>query len=206
MHTIDSDAKAAHRAAREPGGSAARPAKRKVRHVVAPIAASALLVAAVVPHLGGRSLWLDESYSAVIATSNWADFAHIVYRREINMSAYYLMLRLPVGLAQSELMVRLPSLLAAVATVWYLHRLVRRELGPLPAAVAVLFFALNLTVLSYAQEARSYTMAMLVSTASTYHLLRGLSADGTRRQWLYWAAWSAVAPFVHVFCPQAEVR
>jgi mannosyltransferase len=173
---------------------------REARHVAAPIAASALLVAAVVPHLGRRPLWLDESYSAVIATSSWTDFAHVLYRREINMAAYYLMLRLPASLAHSELVLRLPSLLAAVATVWYLHRLVRRELGSLPAAVAVLLFALSSTVLSYAQEARSYTTAMLVSTASTYHLLRGISADRARRQWLCWAAWSVAAPFVHIYC------
>ena len=198
-HTVDSDAQVAHQV-REPDGSPARPATREARHLAVPTAASALLVAAVAPYLGQRSLWLDESYSAVIATSSWADFAHILYRREINMSAYYLLLRLPAGMAHSEFVLRLPSLLAAVATVWYLHRLVRRELGPLPAAVAVLFFILSSTVLSYAQEARSYTTAMLVGTASTYHLLRAMSTDRARGQWLCWAAWSAVAPFVHIYC------
>jgi 4-amino-4-deoxy-L-arabinose transferase-like glycosyltransferase len=166
-----------------------------------PAIASALLVALVAPHIGRRPFWLDESATASLVSSGWGTFSRVVIHREINMSAYYLALRPVAAIGEhSELALRLPSLAAAVAAVWYLHGLVGRYWGALAAGVAAVCLAVNPVVLHYGQEARSYSAAMLAVTASTYHLLRATEPGGGRRHWAWWAGWSSVAPFLHTYC------
>src|SRR5438105_13274266 len=44
-------------------------------------------------HLGARSLWVDEGATAVIARLDWWNFLRLLWRREANMSSYYLLIQ-----------------------------------------------------------------------------------------------------------------
>src|SRR5690349_19535155 len=60
-------------------------------------------------HLGTRSLWMDESATAAITSLKWSSFWKLIFSREMNMSAYYLLLRAFPFLHRSEFLLRLPS-------------------------------------------------------------------------------------------------
>ena len=53
-------------------------------------------------HLGARSLWVDEGATAVIARLDWWNFLRLLWRREANMSFYYLLMRGWIHLGHGE--------------------------------------------------------------------------------------------------------
>src|SRR5438067_1450960 len=44
-------------------------------------------------HLGGKSFWVDEAFSAVLAAAPWHVFWQQIRTTELNMVPYYLLLR-----------------------------------------------------------------------------------------------------------------
>ena len=44
-------------------------------------------------YLGRKPFWFDECFSVEVARLSWQDLLHLLWRREANMSLYYLMLR-----------------------------------------------------------------------------------------------------------------
>src|SRR5579872_5244212 len=71
--------------------------------------------------LACKPFWFDESFSAEVARLDWPNFLHLLWWREANMSLYYGLLRLWMGVVpvqgQSEFFIRSLSVLIAVATV-----------------------------------------------------------------------------------------
>lgn len=149
------------------------------RLVLAVIALTALTGVLSLWHLGGRSLWLDESVSTTLARASWSRFAHIVRVREANMSGYYLVLRAWSGLGHSDAFLRGLSVLAAVALVPLLYALARRLGGSRVAVTTGLLLALNPLYVHYAQEARGYALCLLFVTLASYLFVRGMQGSWT---------------------------
>ena len=83
-----------------------------------------LVVALItVPFLGRGGFWFDEIFSVTTAAS-WTRMGEVFSRYENNMALYYVVLHGWMTLGDDEWMVRLLSVLAAVATVPVLHLLV----------------------------------------------------------------------------------
>lgn len=80
--------------------------------------------------LGKASIWLDEAVSATLAQVPFGEFAREAAAKEANMSLYYVLLRPFLWLGNSEIAVRLPSVLAFAATIPLLHRIGTRIAGP----------------------------------------------------------------------------
>src|SRR5205823_8664691 len=94
-------------------------------------------------HLGWPSLWMDEGTSAAIATLPVVDFVKVLWRRDANMSAYYLLLRLWMLAGHSDLWIRLLSALLSTATIPVLFVLARRMFSTQVALIASGVLALN---------------------------------------------------------------
>jgi uncharacterized membrane protein len=67
--------------------------------------------------LAAKSFWFDEGVSIAIARLDWYNFARILWRREANMSLYYLLLRYWLHFSGSEFFVRSLSVIFAVASL-----------------------------------------------------------------------------------------
>lgn len=146
--------------------------------------------------VGVRSLWLDEGVSIAMAWMNWGSFLRIVSQYEANMAVYYAFLRAWVHLGDSEGIVRGLSVIMSVVTVPLLFVLGRKMFGTRVGMLAALLLALNATHVAYAQEARSYSLVMLMVTVSSMCFLRYLEEPSPGRLAAYLLA-SVLAVYSH---------
>lgn len=116
--------------------------------------------------IGRKNFWLDEGYSFVAVHRGFSDLVRLLVHDENNMALYYLVLHAWLHVGRSEAVLRLPSAAAAVAAVPVVASLARRLFSMRVGVVAGLATAINLMVVSYAQEARAYSLALLLAALS----------------------------------------
>ena len=116
--------------------------------------------------LDRKPFWLDEGVSVAISRLDWYNFIRLMWRREANMSLYYVLLRGWQHLGGSEFFLRSLSVVFAVATVPAIYWLGLRLFDRRVATIASFIFALNAYSIRYAQEARSYSLYVFLGTLS----------------------------------------
>jgi hypothetical protein len=167
-------------------GGVAPLGRRKYALLCALAGALALLVR--LPALAGRSLSLDETYSAWFSALPLAELWTRVPLYETHPPFYYTLLKAWSHLAgTSEAGLRSLSVLASVATVLLLALAPRcARLGARAERVgllAALFLALNAGHIQYAQQARPYAVQALVASLAVFcscMLLARLRYGGAR--------------------------
>ena len=103
-------------------------------------------------------------------------------------------------MGETEARIRLLSVLFGVASVVPVYFIARRLGGWLAAALAAGIFALIPYVIHYSQEARGYSLAMLIGGALTWLVLIGVERG--RGAWWPWLAYGLIAGlglYVHFF-------
>lgn len=145
-----------------------------------------------------QPLWLDEGRT-------WLEVTHTrigglilnLMRPSEAYPLYHLLLKPVVRLlGDSEWALRLPSALAgalAVPALWALGRELR---GPLPGLGAAALLLIAPFALWQAQDAKAYSLTLLLAILLAWTLARALRL-GTRRGWLLFAAVALLAPFAH---------
>ncbi len=158
--------------------------------------------------LGNPGIWFDEAFSVELARLPLAHLWHLIFGPEPNMELYYLFLhywlRLTAlfGLHQTEVVVRLPSVVFAALSCVVVFAIGLRFLGLPGGALATTLYLLNDLQLLYAQQARSYSLQLLLTCLAWYALLTILSStqrDGTKRWWLCYVITSVLAIYAHLF-------
>ena len=159
------------------------------------IAAATLLR---VLHLTAKSFWFDEGVSVAIARLDWYNFLRILSRREANMTFYYLLLRPWLLFGHSEAFVRSLSVVFGVAAIPAIYWLGKELYGRQAGLIAAALLAVNALHVDHSQEARSYSLFVLLSILSTCFFWR--SAKDPSRQNLRWHLLTSVlAVYVHFF-------
>jgi hypothetical protein len=148
--------------------------------------------------LTAKSFWFDEGVSVAIARLDWENFGRILWRREANMSLYYLLLRGWIQLGHSEAFIRGLSVIFALAAVPALYLLGRKLFDARTGLIAATLLAFNAYAVRYAQEARSYSLMLLLCTLSSFYFLKSLEAPSRRNRVLY-VLISALAVYAHFF-------
>ena len=120
--------------------------------------------------IAGRSLGFDEAATVTIAAQHGSALGSAIAHDGGNMSGYYLLLHVLIAaFGNGELLIRLPSALASIATVALVGMIGLRLFGRRAAFAAGLLAAVSLPLVFWAQNAR------------------GLRADGgvrrARRSW-----------------------
>lgn len=159
---------------------------------------TALALALRLLHLNARSLSLDEGFSIFLARADFHTFTHWLWRSELNMALYYFLLRGWLHLGSSEFAVRLLSVLFAVATVPVIYFLGMRLFGRSAALTAALLFAVHPFQLELSQQARSYSLVILLLSLSSLYFLRLIESASAANGILY-AVLSAAAIYSHFF-------
>src|SRR5580692_953397 len=152
--------------------------------------------------LARKPFWFDECFSVEVARVGWGNFLRLLWWREANMSLYYLLLRIWLGIraqsGQSEFFIRSLSVLTDAATLlaiyWLARKLYDRRVGLIAAAL----FACNAYSVRYAQEARSYALFVLLATLSS-GLLIVLVREPTRRHRVAYVLVSVLAVYAHFY-------
>ncbi len=147
--------------------------------------------------LGSRSLWLDE---VITAQYQGADTLTEVLRES---NKYWDTRPLPAvltwtsqGLGQDEAALRTPFAVAGVLTILAIYRLGATLFRPRAGLFAACLYAILPFSVWYGQEARPYTLVMLLSTLQML-LAYQVMVIGRRRAWFGLALISIVSLYTH---------
>ena len=141
--------------------------------------------------LGRWELWFDETASYAIAVKSVPDL--LAYTRSAiqeHPPGYYLLLHFWMkGAGSSEFALRFVSVLSGVLFIPLIFRFGRRLFSRDVGILAALVAAISPFAVSYAQEARMYTLLTLLALLSLYAFWM-LLQEG---RWRWWIAWVAAA-------------
>src|SRR3954470_16317232 len=166
--------------------------------LVAVLGLSAALLAMVLFHLGAKSLWQDEAYTWSAVSRSFGDYVALLRGAESQNVLYSVLMFGWVHVGDSETMLRLPSAVFAVCTVPAMYFAGRALFDRRVGLVAALLFTVNANALEFGQEARAYSLAILLSTLS----IGGFATEvrqPSRRSWWLWVAPSTLLVFTHPY-------
>lgn len=112
-----------------------------------------------------QSLWLDEATTALVAKMPLSDIFSKFMPGDFHPPLYYIFMRGWVLLfGNSEISLRVPSVIFGVATVYFVFLIAKKLFDKKTALIASALSATSGLLIYYSQEARMYAMAgMLVS-------------------------------------------
>lgn len=148
--------------------------------------------------LGKKDFWFDEQYTYFCTSLDWSGLFASIWRAEMNMSLYYALVKLWRYLSDSDVHIRMLSVLFAVATVPTIYALGRELLEKQVGIIAAWLFALHPFVHSRAQEARGYTLAVFLVTLSTVCFIRAIRSQNIRTTMAY-GILSGLSVYAHFF-------
>jgi len=145
-----------------------------------------------------KPFWFDECFGAEASRLRWHDFWRLMWWREANMSLYYLLLRGWLHFGFSPFFIRsfsvAVSLLALPAIYWLGYQLFDRRV----ALIGVALLSFNAYDIRYAQEARSYSLLVLLAILSSGLFVAMLQNPSRRNRWGYVLA-SVLAVYAHLY-------
>jgi mannosyltransferase len=148
--------------------------------------------------LARKPFWFDECFSVEVARLDWANFLHLLWWREANMSLYYLLLRIWLRFGHTEFFIRSLSVLIAATTLPAIYWLARLLYDRRVAVSAAALFTFNAYGVRYAQEARSYALFVLLATLSSGFLVAYVR-EPVRRNRLGYVLFSVLAVYAHFY-------
>ena len=150
-------------------------------------------------HLGTKSLWLDEGATVTLARMAWPHFVHVWWYGEASFQgAFFLLMRVWLHLGQSEVWVRLPAAIFGIASIPLIYLVARKLVGVGPALASAAILAFSPTHVYYSQEARSYTMTILLVLASSWFFVRAVEQN-RETDWALWTVFGVLAVYSHYF-------
>ncbi len=156
--------------------------------------------------LGTPSIWFDEAFSVELARQPLPLLWHIIWGPEPNMELYYLFLHFWLGLTgffglhPTEFVVRFPSAIFAALSSVMVFLLGRRFIGTTAGLVGAGLFILENLQLTYAQQARSYSLQLLFICIAWYALFTLLSQPShPKRWWVCYITVTTLAIYAHLF-------
>jgi mannosyltransferase len=147
--------------------------------------------------LDAKSFWLDEAESV-----NFADPSRHLGQVGLadggNFALYYLLLHVWLRFGSSDAYVRILSVIPAVIAVACIYILGRRLFGTRAGTIAAFALALNPFFIAYAQEARGYSLLLLLSIISTLFFVRLVQQRGSRLDVLLYVIASVLMVYTHL--------
>jgi len=171
-----------------------------------------LIAAALRFHaLGAKSLWFDEIISVRRARGTFVEMIREVAGHDGHPPLYYALQYAARALGTGEAAARVPSALAGIVLVYVVYRIARKMLGEYAGLAAAGLCALSAFQVYFSQEARPYSLAMLLAAISFWLFLRildqppdnspsvleagpeGASSERSAPATLHWIMYTAVA-------------
>lgn len=150
-----------------------------------------------VAFLTSKSLWMDEGFTAFMARTDSHTFARLIRSSEMNMVAYYALMRLWAQTSTDEFWIRFFSVLASTATIPIVYLISKYLGGRRTGFIAALMMAVHPSQITYAQEARSYSLEVLLVSAAALCLVRVIET-GSKLDWVGYLGVSVLAVYSQV--------
>jgi len=145
--------------------------------------------------LSSQSFWWDEVYSASLSAQ---DLGTVLPRFGQTPAFYHVLLHFWQYLGRGDGTIRLLSVLFGVATLWVVYRLGRELLDSTQGLMCAFLIAVSPFHIWYSQEARMYSLLILLCTAATLFFVRFLKQSPG---WpgLWWALMTALGLYTHYY-------
>ena len=145
----------------------------------------------------GSALWLDETVSYwQISGGFWRIWA----RQGLSPPGYpYILWATKSLFGSTEIVLRMPSVLAMVAATYVLYRIAREFFSTEIAAIIAVVFCLHPTVAFAAVDARPYAFAVLIANCAILSCLRFMKTNSMRHALLLGASAAAIFYFHYLF-------
>jgi 4-amino-4-deoxy-L-arabinose transferase-like glycosyltransferase len=149
--------------------------------------------------IGHQSFWLDESFTVDLVQRPFGDMLSGVARTESTPPVYYVLAWLWAKLSgHGEAGLRSLSALFGTLTVPVAWRAARELFTPRVGLVAAALVAVNPYFVWYSQEARAYSLLVLMAALSLLFFVRALR-ERTPRAFALWALVAALGLCTHYF-------
>jgi uncharacterized protein (DUF2141 family) len=159
------------------------------------IAAACVMYSAGITH---ESIWYDEAYSAAMADHPLGQIITLT-TFDNHPPLYYLLLGVVTAvLGNSEWAMRSLSVVGAVALVSLGAGPVRRLFGNRTGFIYAAVILFTPAILTYAHEARMYTLAIFAVTAGVLYGYLALRTN-RRADWVFFGLASLAAPYLHYY-------
>lgn len=132
--------------------------------------------------LAAQGLWFDETYTVFVARLPLREAWAALVADGVHPPLYYALTRLALVFGESEVTVRLPSVLLGAASVPMLFYLARRWAGERAALFASVLLMLSPLAIWYSREARMYALLGFIFIACM------LTFDVLLERWTAWRA------------------
>lgn len=126
--------------------------------------------------LGEWSFWHDEALTVLLARKLISELIRIT-ASDVHPPLYFLLVKVFMLFGQSEFIIRLPSALCSVGSIFFIYLLGRDLFGERVGQVSALIIAISPLQLFYAQEARMYAQVLLLTIFSSWCFKRALRND-----------------------------
>jgi mannosyltransferase len=164
-----------------------------------PVGVFLLALALALIKLGAQPIWYDEQVTIDTATRSWSGIWDAARATEAPHLVYYGVLKPWLAVAgTSAWAVRLPSALFGALAVGMTAVLGRELFGKVAGLASGVALAAGSFFVSWEQQARGYTLAVLLATVATYAFVRATKDDGAG-WWAAWAAALAAAGWINLF-------
>lgn len=120
----------------------------------------------------GLDLWYDEAYTLDVYVSSGFGWIVTSYAGPNNHVFYSLILYPFWAISDANAVLRLPSLIFSVATLYLVCRLVARNVSPAAAVPVVLWLGLNQMFLNHTMQVRGYGLSMSLAAALFAYAVR----------------------------------
>lgn len=145
-----------------------------------------------------QSLWFDEIDVVVRAQRPLDEVLRTFIQAGENGPLYNILLALWVRLVGvSEIAVRVPSAVAGVLAIPLMYALARRTVGPTAGLLAAGLLTISPYHIWYSQEAKMYTLVVLLALLSSLALVEALERD-RRLPWAAYAISTTLMFYTHV--------
>lgn len=138
------------------------------------IAVSLLFIVSRLWHLTDSCLWFDEIFSIHAASNDWSNFISFIAKDLVHPPLFYLLLKfwLVIG-GESLLWTRLFAVVFAVLSIVPFLLLCRElKLSNTQILIGLVGFAVNGSLIKYAQEVRMYSLLVFLSLTSIWLFVR----------------------------------
>lgn len=132
--------------------------------------------------LDERVLSFDEGYTFATAHRSFLDML-AAFRFEANGTLYAILLWPLLRISESEAVVRVPALIAGVATIPAVYWTGRELLGKRAALLGAAIVAVSPVLIAWSVYGRGYPLAILLCTLSFGCLARALAGEGRTGLW-----------------------
>jgi mannosyltransferase len=148
--------------------------------------------------LGRSGLWTDELATWGMATTPWPEFWPVLRYVDAVLAPYYVLMHGWVQVfGDSDIALRMPSLLAMVGSAGFVGAIGNRVVGRNAGLLAGIVFALLPSTSRFAAEARPYALTVLVACVATW-LLVGAWEKSTVVRWLAYGVAVAVLGWLNI--------